>query len=38
LERAHLDYDYPKLIITLCRKHHRILDNLYGNIGVGKFV
>lgn len=29
LQRAHLDYDYPLLVVTFCARHHSIIDRLY---------
>jgi hypothetical protein len=29
LNRCHLDYDYPLLVITMCQYHHNLIDRLY---------
>lgn len=32
LNRCHLDYDKPLEVITLCCKHHKLVDILYKEI------
>jgi len=29
LERVHMDYDCPLEVLTMCLKHHRLVDRLY---------